>query len=133
VGNLVISGHAVPWQPLHAAKTPFSISCANVSAERLLSGSGLENLYGAIAAVDETDVPLWNASEITHAALKGTCFTARAALDLFCAMLCGFAGNVALTYGARGGIYIAGGIAPRILDYLAASEFRPRFEQKGRF
>jgi glucokinase len=47
-------------------------------------------------------------------------------------MLGGFAGNVALTYGARGGVYIAGGIAPRILDYLAASEFRQRFEQKGR-
>jgi glucokinase len=105
----------------------------HVSAERLLSGPGLENLHRAIAAVDEIDVPSWTASEITHAALKGTCSTARAALDLFCAMLGGFAGNVALTYGARGGIYIAGGIAPRILDYLAASEFRRRFEQKGRF
>jgi glucokinase len=79
--------------------------------KRLLSGSGLENLYRAVAAVDETDVPLWNASEITLAALKGTCSTARAAFDLFCAMLGGFAGDVALTYGARGGIYIAGGIA----------------------
>jgi glucokinase len=48
-------------------------------------------------------------------------------------MLGGFAGNVALTYGARGGVYIAGGIAPRILDYLINSEFRRRFEQKGRF
>jgi glucokinase len=48
-------------------------------------------------------------------------------------MLGGFAGNVALTYGARGGVYIAGGIAPRILDYLGNSEFRSRFEQKGRF
>jgi glucokinase len=52
---------------------------------------------------------------------------------MFCAMLGGFAGNVALTYGARGGVYIAGGIAPRILEYLAGSGFRQRFEEKGRF
>ena len=76
-----------------------------------------------------------NAADITNAALQGSCLTSRAALDMFCAMLGGFAGNVALTYGARGGVYIAGGIAPRILDYfyLINSEFRRRFEQKGRF
>ena len=105
----------------------------HVSAERVLSGSGLENLYCAIAAIDEIDVPIRDASEITNAALHGTCLTSRAALDLFCAMLGGFARNVALTYGARGGIYIAGGIAPRILNYLERSQFRSRFEQKGRF
>jgi glucokinase len=105
----------------------------HVSAERVLSGPGLENLYRAIAAVDEIDVPLRSASEITHAALQGACSASRAALDMFCAMLGGFAGNVALTYGARGGVYIAGGIAPRILDHLAVTEFRSRFVQKGRF
>jgi glucokinase len=51
---------------------------------------------------------------------------------MFCAMIGGFAANVALTYGALGGVYIAGGIAPRILDFLANSEFRRRFEEKGR-
>jgi glucokinase len=105
----------------------------HVSAERVLSGPGIENLYRAIAALDGIDVPSRNAAEITNAALQGTCPTSRAALDMFCAMLGGFAGNVALTYGALGGVYIAGGIAPRILDYLAASEFRRRFERKGRF
>ena len=105
----------------------------HVSAERVLSGPGLENLYRAIAAVDEIDVPLRSASEITQAALQGACSASRAALDMFCAMLGGFAGNVALTYGARGGVYIAGGIAPRIVDHLAATEFRSRFVQKGRF
>jgi len=105
----------------------------HVSAERVLSGPGLENLYRAIAAVDKIDVPLRSASEITQAALQGACPASRAALDMFCAMLGGFAGNVALTYGARGGVYIAGGIAPRILGHLAASEFRSRFVQKGRF
>jgi glucokinase len=105
----------------------------HVSAERALSGPGLENLYRAIAALDGIDVPLRQASEITNAALDGTCSTSSAALDMFCAMLGGFAGNAALTYGARGGIYVAGGIAPRIFDYLAGSEFRSRFAQKGRF
>src|SRR5262252_1403223 len=105
----------------------------HVSAERALSGPGLENLYHAIAALDGIDAPTRNAAEITHAALKGTCRTAQTSLNMFCAMLGGFAGNVALSYGARGGVYIAGGIAPRIVDYLAGSEFRQRFEQKGRF
>jgi glucokinase len=105
----------------------------HVSAERVLSGPGIENLYYAIAALDGIDVKSRNAADITNAALQGSCLTSRAALDMFCAMLGGFAGNVALTYGARGGVYIAGGIAPRILDYLADSEFRLRFEQKGRF
>src|SRR6266436_4422871 len=105
----------------------------HVSAERALSGPGLENLYGAIAALDGIDAPMRDAAEITHAALKENCPTSRAALDMFCAMLGGFAGNTALAYGARGGVYIAGGIVPRILKYLAASEFRQRFEQKGRF
>jgi glucokinase len=104
----------------------------HVSAERVLSGPGIENLYQSIAALDGTDAPSRSAADITEAALQGTCPTSRASLDMFCAMLGGFAGNVALTYGARGGVYIAGGIAPRILDYLANSEFRRRFEQKGR-
>jgi glucokinase len=105
----------------------------HVSAERVLSGPGLENLYGAIAAVEGIEAPPRNAVEITNAALRGFCETACAALDMFCAMLGAFAGNVALTYGARGGVYIAGGIAPRILDHLAGSAFRQHFEHKGRF
>ncbi len=105
----------------------------HVSAERVLSGPGLENLYQAVAAVDGRDPPPRNAVEITNAAKCNACAVARSALDMFCAMLGSFAGNVALTYGARGGVYIAGGIAPRILDVLTGSEFRQRFVQKGRF
>jgi len=105
----------------------------HVSAERAISGPGLENLYQAIAAVDAMNVPARNAAEITDAALAGACPTSRAALDMFCAMLGTIAGNVALSFGARGGVYIAGGIAPRIVDHLARSEFRARFEAKGRF
>jgi glucokinase len=56
-----------------------------------------------------------------------------ATLDLFCALLGSFAGNVALTLGARGGLFIGGGIVPRFADRFFASEFRARFEAKGRF
>jgi glucokinase len=105
----------------------------HVSAERVISGAGLENLYRAVVALDRVDAPTRNAAEITKAALDGDCPAARTALDLFCAMLGTIAGNVALTFGARGGVYIAGGIAPRLTDFMARSEFRARFEHKGRF
>lgn len=105
----------------------------HVSAERVVSGSGLENLYDAVVALDGIRAPKRNAAEITKAALDGSCPVASSALDLFCAMLGTIAGNVALMFGARGGIYIAGGIAPRLTEFMARSEFRARFEQKGRF
>ena len=70
---------------------------------------------------------------ITEAALAGTCPLARDTLAMFCAMLGGVAGNLALTFRSGGGVRVAGGIAPRILDFLAASAFRERFVAKGRF
>ena len=105
----------------------------HVSAERAVSGMGLENIYKAIAALDGIDIASRSAAEITKSALGSDCQMAREALHVFCAFLRSFAGNVALTFGARGGIYIAGGISPRISDFLARSEFRSRFEAKGRF
>jgi glucokinase len=104
----------------------------HASAERALSGPGLENLYRAIAAVDGADVPERDATAITQTGVAGTCPVSRAALDMFCAMLGTFAGNAALSFGARGGVFIAGGIAPRIVDYLKTSELRARFDAKGR-
>jgi glucokinase len=98
-----------------------------------VSGPGLENLYRAVVALDGADAPPRNAAGITTAALDGTCPIARTALELFCAMLGTIAGNAALMFGARGGVYIAGGIAPRLTGFLARSEFRARFERKGRF
>jgi glucokinase len=103
-----------------------------VSAERLISGIGLENIHQAVAALDGRQIPSRGAAEITKAALDGSCQTARAALDTFCAFLGSFAGNVALMFGARGGIYVAGGIVPRIVEFTASSRFRERFEAKGR-
>jgi glucokinase len=103
-----------------------------VSAERALSGPGLENLYRAIAELDHVDVVERTAAEITAAAVAGTCPVSKAALDMFCAMLGTVAGDLALLFRARGGIFLAGGIVPRIAQYVAHSEFRARFDGKGR-
>lgn len=104
----------------------------HVSSERALSGGGLENLYRALSKLDRALVPHRTAADITRAALGGTCQISRAALDMFCGMLGTVAGNIALCFGARGGIYLAGGIVPQITDFLAWSSFRERFEAKGR-
>jgi glucokinase len=105
----------------------------HVSAERVLSGNGLVNLYQAIGSIDHAPLIDRSADEITKRALDGGCPECREALHLFCAMLGEVAGNVALTFSARGGVFIAGGIAPRIVEFLSASQFRNRFESKGRF
>jgi glucokinase len=105
----------------------------HASAERAISGGGLENLYQAIAAVDGLTVDNQSAAEITTHALAGSSEIALEALHTFCAFLGSFAGSLALTFGAKGGVYVAGGISPRILNFLAKSEFRSRFESKGRF
>ncbi len=105
----------------------------HVSAERALSGEGLVNLYDALAAIDAVRVPSRSASEITSHALAGNCSHCLATLDTFCAFLGSVAGNLALSLGARGGVYIAGGIVPRFAGYFAASRFRERFLAKGRF
>jgi glucokinase len=103
----------------------------HVSAEHVLSGHGLENLHEALAALDNLTLPR-RAAEITRAGIEGTCPTSRAAVDMFCAMLGTVAGNLALTLGARGGIFIGGDILRHMPDYLVRSPFRARFEDKGR-
>jgi glucokinase len=105
----------------------------HVSAERALSGPGLENLYRTIAFLDAVTVEERSAEDITQAAINGTCPVSRAALDMFCAMLGTVAGDLALIFRAQGGVYIAGGVAPRILNFITRSEFRARFVAKGRY
>ena len=105
----------------------------HVSIERVLSGVGLENLYQALASVDGIGVPERDAAAITGAALDGSCGVSGAALDMFCSFLGAVAGNLALTFLARGGVTIAGGIVPRFVDRLSRSSFRKQFESKGRF
>ena len=105
----------------------------HVSAERVLSGQGIENLHAALAALDRRAVAPLSAAEVTARALAGEDACCAEALAMFCAMLGSVAGDLALLYGARGGVFVAGGICPRFPDYLAASAFRARFEAKGRF
>jgi glucokinase len=125
--------HASSWSPRTDAIIEFLRGRhARVSWERMISGRGLENLLVAVAAVDGLDVPQRTAAEITQTALDGTCPASQATVDLFFALLGECAGNLALAFGARGGVYIAGGIVPRFVKDLEASAFRQRFDDKGR-
>ncbi|WP_199104232.1 glucokinase [Aquitalea sp. ASV11] len=105
----------------------------HVSAERLLSGPGLVLIYHALAALAGEPGQDLSAADITTRGLSGDCPRCRETLDAFCAMLGTAAANLALTLGARGGVYLGGGIVPRLIDYFKTSPFRPRFEDKGRF
>lgn len=103
-----------------------------VSLERLISGAGLVNIHRALAELSGRPPAADDPAEITRRALAGE-DPFRGDLARFCAILGAAAGDIALTLGARGGVYIGGGIAPRITEFLKASPFRERFEAKGRF
>jgi glucokinase len=105
----------------------------HVSAERVLSGPGLVNVYGALCELAGVPAAPFTPAQITSPRIWDEDARTREATDMFCAMLGTVAGNLALTLGARGGIYIAGGIVPRLGPGFAASQFRERFEAKGRF
>ncbi|HRD66199.1 MAG TPA: glucokinase [Candidatus Competibacter sp.] len=147
VSGLVWSGHH--WIPLETEGGHVTFSPVNerewvigqilqrrfghVSPERLLSGPGLVNLYSALAELEGWPAENLGPADITDRALTGTCRHCTETLELFCGALGTAAGNLALTLGARGGVYIGGGIAPRLGDFLDRSAFRTRFEAKGRF
>ncbi len=137
------------WTPLrseggHATFAPSSelewaIACrleqdyGHVSWERLLSGPGLVNLYRVLAeraAVPPRDL---TPAQITAQALSGECPLCVQAVEVFCAALGTAAGNLAVILGALGGVYIGGGIVPRLGMLFERSAFRARFEAKGRF
>lgn len=105
----------------------------HVSAERVVSGKGLGNLHAAICGVDGKTLPEITPAEITQKALEKSCAVCEEALDLFCHFLGVAAGNLALSIGAAGGIYIAGGIVPQLGDYFKTSRFRESFVAKGRY
>ena len=104
----------------------------HVSAERVLSGQGIRNLYEAVCILSGQTSRGLADREITAAALAGEDATCEQAVDLFCAMLGTVAGNLAMTLGATGGLFVTGGILPRFPDRFVASGFRERFESKGR-
>ena len=109
----------------------------HVSLERALSGPGLVNLYRALDVLADAPPPrrppARTPAAITGRARARTCPRAIATAALFSALLGGAAGNLALTLGARGGVYVAGGIVPRMGTAFDAAAFRRRFEAKGRF
>jgi glucokinase len=104
----------------------------HVSAERVLSGAGLSNLHMALASIEGTGVIHQTPAQVTTAAFDGSSPLCRATVDAFCSFLGAVAGDIALTFGARGGVFIGGGIVPRFIDHLAHSTFRAQFENKGR-
>ncbi len=103
-----------------------------VSYEQLLSGYGLEQIYQAICSIGGNDEGKLSAADISQQAVAGNCTLCQQALAQFCKVLGSFAGNLALTLNCQGGVYIAGGIAPRFIDFIKNSDFRARFEAKGR-
>lgn len=105
----------------------------HASPERLLSGPGLVNLYTALAEVEGWSAEALDPAAITNRALAGSCSHCRDVLEIFCGALGTAAGNLAITLGAQGGVYIGGGIAPRLGEFFDRSPFRARFEAKGRF
>ena len=105
----------------------------HVSAERALSGPGLVNLYAASCELGGRPAEPLQPAEISARARLGSDADCRQAVDLFFGFLGSVAGDLALTLGARGGVYIAGGIVAQLGDLIAGSTFRERFEAKGRY
>ena len=104
------------------------------SAERLCSGQGLVDTFTLLCEADAVALSgLGTAAAVVDAALTARQPQALEALNMFCAMLGSVAGNLALTLGARGGVYIGGGIVPRLGTWFDTSPFRERFQSKGRF
>ena len=105
----------------------------HVSAERVVSGMGLENLHGALATLEGRHAPALSAADISRRALAGEDLLCVEAGETMCVLLGRVAGNLALTLGARGGIYLGGGVLGHLRDHLPRSGFRAAFEDKGRF
>ena len=104
-----------------------------VSLERMLSGKGIFNIYLALCEIRASKPTYSSPAQIVDAALSKADSDSVATLDMFCDGIGSAAGNLALTFGAKGGIYLAGGVIPKFLDFFLNSNFRNKFEDKGRF
>lgn len=152
VSSLVRS-HAGEWVPIageggHVTLAPGNAREADilrvlwrrwphVSAERVISGMGLENLYTALVELNgaptDGQAPALTAAEIAQRALAGQDALCLEAVETMCVLLGRVAGNLALTLGARGGVYLGGGVLGHLRSHLPRSGFRAAFEDKGRF
>lgn len=105
----------------------------HVSVERLLSGSGMMNLYNAMAHIRGAAQTLQTPAEVVANALKDEPDAlAHETLSVFCDMVANAVANNALTLGAVGGVYLTGGILPRMKKFLLESDFNSIFVNKGR-
>lgn len=106
----------------------------HVSAERLLSGPGLQIIYEALCSINNVQITrMPTPAEITTLGVNNMCHISRQTVDHFCRILGTISSNLTCMTSAFGGVYIGGGIIPKILDYFMKSDFRCRFEDKGRF
>lgn len=110
----------------------FLLSGRDVYAELLLSGPGLQRLYQAIGALQGREVLALSPAEISARAQGNECELCTLTLDTFCALLGSICGDYVLANGAYGGLYLAGGILPRMIEFLKQSAFVQRFQQKGK-
>lgn len=104
---------------------------SHVAFEHALSGPGLRNLYRALCTLGARRVELDDPSAITQAALARSDDVAVEALQIFCGLLGSFVGDLALLYGACGGVFLAGGILPQLREVLLGGDFAGRFFNKG--
>lgn len=105
----------------------------HVSAERVLSGSGLVVLYEAHAQLAGQPAEALMPADVTQRGLAGQCALCEAAMNSFCLFMGTVASNLAVSLGAQGGLYIGGGIVPRLGEFFERSGFRARFDAKGRY
>lgn len=105
----------------------------HVSAERVVSGAGIVNVYQALCGLEDVEPATGDPAEIGRRALDGEDGLCLRTLHLVFGMLGTVAGNLALSSGALGGVTLMGGIVPRYLDLFRVSPFREKFEAKGRF
>ena len=129
-------GHA-DYSPINDLQSAV-VSClrarfGRVSLERLLSGKGLLNIYSALCSIEDVKMEFDTPADIVAAALNDAETKALQTLNMFCEGIGAASGNLALTFGAKGGIYIAGGVIPRFQEFFISSAFRSKFEDKGRF
>jgi glucokinase len=106
---------------------------SHVSAERVISGPGLVNLYEALCTIDRVVPDSLEPKQITRRAAEASCVHCMEAVSMFCALFGTLCGNLVLTLGAVGGLYIGGGVIPHFGRLFSSSPFRDRFEDKGRY
>lgn len=148
VGALIPQGEAGQWRPLnsegghctaavstHREQAVFEIlkkRFGRVSYERFLSGPGLVNIVTALREIEGVASQVIVPEDVTRDGLSGADEQCVEALHLFCGLLGSYAGDLSLILGASGGVYVGGGIVPRLGDFIVKSQFRERFESKGR-